>query len=72
MQDENNAQQTGWGGARKGAGRKKSTAKSIALRIPDDVAEILESVEGSKSAYIVAAIRAYAQSQTTNEPSSED
>lgn len=63
MQNENNSQPSGWGGARTGAGRKKSTAKSIALRIPEDVAAILDSVEGSKSAYIVAAIRAYAQSK---------
>lgn len=60
MQDEIKQQPSGWGGARQGAGRKKSTAKSIALRIPDDVAEILDGVDGSKSAYIVAAIRAYA------------
>lgn len=55
----------GWGGARKGAGRKKTSAKSIALRIPEDVAEILDSVEGSKSAYIISAIRAFAQSQNS-------
>lgn len=53
----------GWGGSRSGAGRKKSTAKSIALRIPEDVVEILDRVEGSKSAYIVEAIRAYAKSK---------
>lgn len=50
-----------WGGAREGAGRKKTTSKSIALRIPEDVAAILDSVEGSKSAFIVEAIRAYAK-----------
>lgn len=49
------------GGARPGAGRKRTTAKSIALRIPEDVAEILDSVEGSKSAFIVAAIREFAK-----------
>lgn len=49
-----------WGGAREGSGRKRTTSKSIALRIPEDVAEILEGVEGSKSAFIIEAIRAYA------------
>lgn len=49
-----------WGGARKGAGRKKSTTRSIALRIPEDVEKILDAVEGSKSAYIIEAIRAFA------------
>lgn len=51
-----------WGGARKGAGRKKTSSKSIALRIPEDVEEILDAVDGSKSAFIIAAIRAYAKS----------
>lgn len=61
MQDHHTAPAPGsWGGARAGAGRKKTTAKSIAIRIPEDVVAILEGVEGSKSAYIVAAIRAYA------------
>lgn len=55
-----NQSEASWGGARKGAGRKKTTAKSIALRIPEDVAAILDAVPGSKSAYIVAAIRAFA------------
>lgn len=48
------------GGARPGSGRKKTTSKSIALRIPEDVEKILDEVKGSKSQYIVAAIRAYA------------
>lgn len=52
----------GWGGTRKGAGRKKTSAKSIGLRIPQDVADILDRVEGSKSDFIIAAIRAYANS----------
>lgn len=50
-----------WGGARKGSGRKKTSSKSIALRIPKDVVEILDKVEGSKSAYIVNAIREFAK-----------
>lgn len=50
---------SGRGGRREGAGRKKTTSKSIALRIPEDVEAVLEGVKGSKSAFIVAAIRAY-------------
>lgn len=48
------------GGARKGAGRKKIAAKSLSIRIPEDVVEILDKVEGSKTSYIIEAIRAYA------------
>lgn len=64
MQKDTASQPSTWGGARKGAGRKKSSARSIALRIPDDVAAILDAVKGSKSAYIIAAIRAYASATT--------
>lgn len=50
-----------WGGARRGAGRPKGdSCASIALRIPQDVAEIL-SRQPNRSAYIVEAIRAYAR-----------
>lgn len=59
MQDEKNTSK-GWGGARAGSGRKKTAAASISIRIPEDVAAILANVEGSKTDYIVAAIRAYA------------
>lgn len=48
------------GGRRDGAGRKKTTAKRYGFNAPADVADILEAVEGSKSDYIIAAIRAYA------------
>ncbi len=51
-----------WGGKREGAGRKKTTSKSIALRIPEDVAEILDQVE-NRSAFIIEAIRQYAKKQ---------
>lgn len=51
-----------WGGKREGAGRKKTTSKSIALRIPDDVVEILDNVE-NRSAFIIEAIRHYAKQQ---------
>ena len=50
-----------WGGAREGAGRKRVSSKSISIRIPEDVAAVLDSVEGSKTDFIVAAIRAYAK-----------
>ena len=51
-----------WGGKREGAGRKKTTSKSIALRIPEDVADILDQVE-NRSAFIIEAIRQYAKKQ---------
>lgn len=59
--DEKNPQK--WGGKREGAGRKKTTSKSIALRIPDDVVEILDNVE-NRSAFIIEAIRLYAKQQS--------
>lgn len=48
------------GGARPGAGRPRgrNNYRSIALRIPEDVAEILDRQE-NRSAYIIEAIRAY-------------
>lgn len=47
------------GGARPGAGRKKTTVKHVCISIPQDVADILE---GKKlSAYILEAIRFYAK-----------
>lgn len=59
MENELNAKNT-HGGARKGSGRKKTTAASIALRIPEDVAEILAKVD-NRSAFIVEAVRHYAR-----------
>lgn len=52
------------GGLREGAGRKATVAnmRSIALRIPKDVADILDR-QPNRSAFIVAAIRAYASQQ---------
>ncbi len=49
-----------WGGKREGSGRKKTTSKSIALRIPDDVEQILEK-QANRSAFIIEAIREYAK-----------
>lgn len=51
-----------WGGKREGAGRKKTTSKSIALRIPEDVVAILDRVD-NRSAFIVEAIRHYANAK---------
>ena len=56
--ETNQEKKIGRGGSRPGAGRKKIASKSIALRIPDDVVEILDSVE-NRSAYIIEAIRYY-------------
>lgn len=52
------------GGARAGAGRPatKHNTRTIALRIPADVAEILDRQE-HRSAYIIEAIRAYDREQ---------
>lgn len=51
-----------WGGKREGAGRPRTNSRSIALRIPQDVADILDRQE-NRSAYIVEAIRAYDREQ---------
>lgn len=61
---EGRQEKRGWGGSRKGAGRpaQKKNVRSIALRIPADVAEILDR-QDHKSAFIVEAIRAYARQQ---------
>ena len=61
MQNEINSASSR-GGARQGAGRKRKSSKSIALRIPEDVEKILDAVEGSKTDFIIAAIRSYHKS----------
>lgn len=50
----------GRGGARQGAGRKaqRGNVKSIAIRIPQDIADILERKE-SKTDFIIEAIKFY-------------
>ncbi len=57
---EKQKESNGHGGKRDGAGRPatKYNTRSIALRIPQDVAEILDRQE-NRSAYIIEAIRAY-------------
>lgn len=51
---------TARGGRREGAGRPqgRKDARSITLRIPQDVADILEG-QASKTAYVIEAIRAF-------------
>lgn len=63
MENQNEApKKQAWGGARKGAGRPKThdNFRTIGLRIPSDVAEILDR-QPNRSAYIVEAIRDYAR-----------
>ena len=64
LKNENLNQSAGtWGGSRQGAGRPKTTAKSISLRVPEDVAAIIDALgRGRQAAYIVRAIRAYHES----------
>lgn len=49
-----------WGGARKGAGRKsvRGNVKTISIRVPQDIVDILSDCE-NKADYIVEAIRFY-------------
>ena len=46
-----------WGGAREGAGKKKSVVKQYMVYAPQDIYDILESVPGKKSDYICRCIR---------------
>lgn len=64
MEETNEKKKKSWGGKRAGAGRPVTnpTTRSIALRIPDDVAEILDR-QPNRSAYIIEAIRAYDREQ---------
>lgn len=60
MENPKVKKKSGWGGRREGSGRpsENPSTRSIALRIPADVAEILDRQE-NRSAYIIEAIRAY-------------
>ncbi|MBJ2184580.1 MAG: hypothetical protein JFR38_08760 [Muribaculaceae bacterium] len=64
MNDSSEEKKTGWGGARAGAGRPKgrNNFRTIGLRIPEDVAEIIDR-QPNRSAYIIEAIRAYDRAQ---------
>lgn len=48
-----------WGGARKGAGRKKKYAKTVFFSATEDVAAILDAVDGNRSDFVNAAILAF-------------
>lgn len=63
-QQNEEKKKNGHGGARPGAGRPKgrNNYRSIGIRIPEDVAEILDRQE-HRSAYIIEAIRAYDREQ---------
>lgn len=53
-----------WGGARKGAGRKRmEKGKYYGFNSTPETEKILESVEGSKAAWINRAIIEYSKSQ---------
>ena len=59
-QKEKQSASSGWGGARWGAGRKKmEKGKYYGFNSTPEVEQILENVEGSKSAYINEAIKTY-------------
>ena len=45
-----------WGGARSGAGRKKKYAKNIYFSATQEVANILDQLEGNRSDFINACI----------------
>ncbi len=65
MEKQNEEKRNGHGGRRAGAGRPRTLANSqtIAIRIPDDVVQIL-STQKNRSAYIIEAIRAYSRGNT--------
>lgn len=41
-----------WGGARKGSGRKKKYAKNVFFSATQEVADILDGLEGNRSDFI--------------------
>lgn len=54
-----NNKENNHGGRREGAGRKKTTAKTYGFNAPADVVAILENLEGSRTKFILEAIRHY-------------
>lgn len=54
---ENPEVKKSWGGAREGAGKKKSVIKQYMVYAPQDIYDILEGVPGKKSDYICRCIR---------------
>ena len=61
------SQKSGWGGRRVGAGRKKTSegVRTVAVRVPQDVADVLDAVP-SITEYVVAALRAYIARSAAN------
>ena len=64
MENQNPQEKKSWGGKRAGAGRPnvRNNTRTIALRIPDDVAAILDR-QPNRSAYIIEAIKEYDRQQ---------
>lgn len=65
MEEKNEKSKNTWGGSRRGAGRpsENPALRSISLRIPEDVAAILDR-QPNRSAFIIAAIRAFDKART--------
>lgn len=55
------------GGKREGAGRKKTTARYYGYRATQEAMEIIEKVEGSKSAFINRCVLAYGEALSKEE-----
>ena len=64
MKHATNDEKKSWGGKRAGAGRPSvsGSTRSISIRIPEDVAVILEG-QDNRTAYIIEAIRAFEKSR---------
>lgn len=64
MENQNPQEKKSWGGKRAGAGRPnvKNNTRTVGIRIPDDVAAILDR-QPNRSAYIIEAIREYDRQQ---------
>jgi len=64
MENQSEEKKNNHGGARAGAGRPRgrNNYRSIGIRIPEDVAEILDRQE-KRSQFIIDAIRAYDREQ---------
>ncbi len=63
-------QKPGWGGRRAGAGRKKTSegVRTVAVRVPQDVSDVLDTVP-SITEYVVTALRAYIAQSANTKPS---
>lgn len=59
--EEKQEKKSARGGRRDGAGRKRKTAHTYALYATQEVHDILQSVEGSKSDFICKCVLAYAK-----------